>query len=113
MFHTDYAILTDGVYPVVNDKTLIAIEGKLDVEESYSLNIVSAGIFSDRGCLLLTGKTEELENSALMDLPCIEFLLADVPDDVLEDIANNGASIVDVRSDIRLEFDMEVAKTYA
>lgn len=109
MFHIDYAILTEGPYPVVNDKTLIAISGILDQDETYTLSIVTPGFFTPRGGLIISGKSIEQNGPNGLDLPCIELLLADIPDDVLEDIAANGASIIDARSEIRLEFDTEVA----
>lgn len=109
MFHADYAILTDGIYEVVNDKVLIAIDGRLDQDEVYTLNIVAPGLITPRGGLLITGKSVEFGIAEALELPCIEFLLPDLPHDVLDEIALHGVSIVDARSDIRLEFDMEVS----
>jgi len=99
MFPIDYALLDgDGAYRREGDRTLIAVDDKLDAEEKYALSIVSPGLVTKRGSLLISG---QIEGSVL---PATEFLLVDVPDDVLEDILQNGASVVDSKNNTRIEF---------
>lgn len=107
MFLSDYAIVDRlpgskvagaALGDAYGEKVLITVTELLLCDEAYTVQIIAKGFVTDRKALLISGREEG------SILPCTEFLLPDVPEDIIDEIVEFGVVIFDLDSKVTLDF---------
>lgn len=95
MFVIDYAIV--GAVTLQGRNTL-AINNCIEADEKLSLRLVDENNYGGK-CLLIVAESEHFKN-----IPSAEWLLIDVPEELIESIAIHGLLLQDMESSVSVEF---------
>ena len=95
MFVIDYAIIG---HMVSVGKNTIAINNCIESDEKLSLRLVEDQKYGGK-CLLIAAESNDFNG-----VSSAEWLLIDVPEELVESIANNGLLLMDMESSVSVEF---------
>lgn len=96
MFVIDYAIVGKVSS---SERNTIAINNCIEADEKLSLHLVDEKKYGGK-CLLVSAESEDFKGIA-----SAEWLLIDVPDELVESIAINGLLLMDMESKASVEFE--------